>query len=61
MDEVPTLMRCGECRELFDAQTAAYAKEKRASGPTVDIVLCPVCRLRAKQRGIQIMEDQDGS
>ena len=26
MDEVPTLMRCGECRELFDAQTAAYAK-----------------------------------
>jgi hypothetical protein len=45
------VMRCTECRELFEAHLAALVKE-RPKGPSSDLILCPVCKLRAMQRGV---------
>ena len=53
MDEAPKVMRCSECEELFAFQMAAYFQEKKESGPMSNILLCPVCRLLAVQRGIE--------
>jgi hypothetical protein len=53
MNDVPKVMRCSECRELFIFQTAANFKELLGTGPMSDILLCPVCRLKATQRGVQ--------
>lgn len=48
------VMRCTECRELFEAHLAALVKE-RPKGPSSDLILCPVCKLRAMQRGVSAL------
>ncbi len=53
MSDEPKVMRCSECRELFAAQAAAHVIEQQINGWTKNLMLCPVCRLKAAQRSIQ--------
>ncbi len=50
------VMRCAECKELFQLQADALAREAFGrdnwDNHPKDIILCPVCRLKAIQRGV---------
>jgi len=46
-----TFMRCSECKLLFAAEFMANVEYLRGVYPKT-LMLCPVCRLEATQRGI---------
>ena len=59
MGDGQQFMRCSECKELFAAHFAARVEQVRTSSSNLDIILCPVCRLKAVQRGITITPEKE--
>lgn len=46
------VMRCGDCDEFFEVDQKGRVREIGPNGTPHDLLLCPVCRLKATQRGI---------